>query len=80
MSKVLSLAALAAFSVLTASAGTLPARADAIPPNCTLDPFTHTMHCHKWPSCTTLPDGTLSCPEGGKLVYAGRASAQQAVR
>lgn len=79
MSKVLSLAALAAFSVLTASAGALPARADAIPPNCTLDPFTHTMHCHKWPSCTTLPDGTLSCPEGGKLIYAGRASAQQAV-
>ena len=76
MSKILSLVALAAFGVLAASAQTLPVRADSIPPNCTLDPFTHTMHCHKWPSCTTLPDGTLSCPEGGKLTYAGRASAR----
>ena len=76
MSKILSVAAVAVFGVLAASAQTLPVRADSIPPNCTLDPFTHTMHCHKWPSCTTLPDGTLSCPEGGKLTYAGRASAR----
>jgi len=76
MSKVVSLLAVAVIGLLTASAQTLPARADSIPPNCTLDPFTHTMHCHKWPSCTTLPDGTLSCPEGGKLSSVGRMSAR----
>jgi hypothetical protein len=24
--------------------------AESIPPNCTLDPFTHKMNCHVWPA------------------------------
>lgn len=38
-----------------------PSRAESIPPNCTLDPFTHTMHCHPMPGCKITKDRVI-CP------------------
>lgn len=36
---------------------------DTIPPNCTLDPFTHKEVCHIWPTCTLDPfTGKMNCP------------------
>lgn len=43
----------ARFSALVVSASLLaaaiPARAESIPPNCILDPFTHKLECFEWP-------------------------------
>lgn len=36
---------------------------ESIPPNCTLDPFTHKMVCHIWKTCTLDPfTGKMNCP------------------
>lgn len=36
---------------------------DTIPPNCTLDPWTHKLVCHIWPTCTMDPfTGKMNCP------------------
>ncbi|MBN9311390.1 MAG: hypothetical protein J0I99_13665 [Devosia sp.] len=36
---------------------------ESIPPNCTLDPFTHKLVCHIWPTCTMDPfTGKMNCP------------------
>ena len=45
-SAAVSAAAPAAESVL---GGTAVAATDSIPPNCTLNPWTHKYVCHKWP-------------------------------
>ena len=45
MSKTLTLTALAALTLLGAATFAGPSRAEPIPPNCTLDPFTGKMNC-----------------------------------
>jgi hypothetical protein len=36
---------------------------ETIPPNCTLDPFTHKQVCHIWPTCTLDPfTHKMNCP------------------
>lgn len=56
---------LALFGALLAGPGiAAPAgNNDPIPPNCTLNPFTHKMVCHIWPTCTLDPfTGKMNCP------------------
>jgi hypothetical protein len=50
--------------LLTTSVGAAPVRnSEAIPPNCTLDPFTGKQVCHIWPTCTLDPfTGKMKCP------------------
>ena len=63
MSKALALAALALFTLTGAATLPTPTRAESIPPNCTLDPFTGKMNCHIWPTCTLDPfTGKMNCP------------------
>ncbi len=55
-------------TVLVAALGAAPAFAErntseSIPPNCTLDPWTHKLVCHIWPTCTLDPfTGKMNCP------------------
>lgn len=51
---------------LAALAGLHPARAAAIPPNCTLNPWTGKLTCHVWPSCHMDMHGHMVCPEGNR--------------
>jgi len=54
---------LAGALVLAAAFTASPSRAEPIPPNCTLDPFTGKMNCHIWPTCTLDPfTGKMNCP------------------
>ena len=64
MSRTALLSLLVALTVLAAPvAATAPARAESIPPNCTLDPFTGKTICHIWPTCTLDPfTGKMNCP------------------
>lgn len=60
-------ALLSLLMILTVGAGATttaaPARAESIPPNCTLDPFTGKMNCVIWPTCTMDPfTGKMNCP------------------
>lgn len=60
-------ALLALLFTLTAVSGPIvastPARAESIPPNCTLDPFTGKTTCHIWPTCTLDPfTHKMNCP------------------
>lgn len=60
-------ALLSLLMILTVASGgatlSAPARAESIPPNCTLDPFTGKMNCHIWPTCTLDPfTGKMNCP------------------
>ncbi len=64
MSRTALLAVLFALTVASGPiAASAPARAESIPPNCTLDPFTGKMTCHIWPTCTLDPfTGKMNCP------------------
>jgi len=67
MSPAVAIAAFAAAAVLTAAGR---AGADSIPPNCTLDPFTHTMNCHLPPNCTMDPfTHTMNCYPPKKVMF-----------
>jgi hypothetical protein len=47
---------------ITMRVGLGTADADTIPPNCTLDPFTHKMNCPITPNCTLDPfTHTMNC-------------------
>jgi hypothetical protein len=63
MTKMLALSTLPALAILAVIAVGAPAQAEAIPPNCTLDPFTHKQVCHIWPTCTLNPfTHKMNCP------------------
>ena len=60
-------ALLSLLMILTVASGAIttsaPARAESIPPNCTLDPFTGKMNCVIWPTCALDPwPGKMNCP------------------
>ena len=60
-------ALLSLLMILTVASGAIttsaPARAESIPPNCTLDPFTGKMNCVIWPPCALDPwPGKMNCP------------------
>jgi hypothetical protein len=59
---MLALIVAASFSVGPSISAPL-GNAEPIPPNCTLDPFTHKQVCHIWPTCTLDPfTHKMNCP------------------
>lgn len=69
-------------TILAVAVGTIsvapPSRAESIPPNCTMDPFTGKLTCHIWPTCTLDPfTGKMNCPVPKPAVVA-RASRARA--
>lgn len=67
--------------ILTVAGGAtaMPASAESIPPNCTLDPFTGKTTCHIWPTCTLDPfTGKMNCPVPKPRVAARTARSWQA--
>lgn len=54
----------------------LAAGEEPIPPNCTLDPFTHTMNCPIPPNCTLDPfTHTMNC----HVRSAGKTAVQSSI-
>lgn len=64
MFRITLLALTAAAALCAGPAFSAPAHnSDTIPPNCTLDPFTHKEVCHIWPTCTLDPfTHKMNCP------------------
>jgi len=53
------------------------AEAESIPPNCTLDPFTHKMNCPIPPNCTLDPfTHTMNCHPSAAQVLQSRPSSK----
>ena len=77
MSRTALLVAACAIGLL---ANACAAEAESIPPNCTLDPFTHKMNCPIPPNCTLDPfTHTMNCHPSAAQMSQSRALNQRSL-